>query len=266
MIALADFSGHELGNALLRWIHILAGILWIGHLYFFNFVQGQFEATLDAETKKKVIPQLRPRALFWFRWGAAYTWITGVLLALMLYWIGPNFTTDGTRPAAGQWLSALALILIGFVIYDVLAKSLAKQPMASLWIWYAIVTAYSWGLSNCPFYATSDRASLIHAGAMLGTAMAANVWMRIWPLQRRIITAIKNGQAPDPADPALAGLRSKHNTFMSVPLLLLMLSVHGNAGAGVSFGEPWMWVAGTCALGFFATQWLYKTAGKVPGF
>src|SRR3989442_3107777 len=58
-----------------RWIHIVAGIVWIGHLYFFNFVNGPFAATLDADTRKKVVPQLVPRALYWFRWGAAWTWV-----------------------------------------------------------------------------------------------------------------------------------------------------------------------------------------------
>ena len=95
--------------------------------------------------------------------------------------------------------------------------------------------------------------------------MAANVWMRIWPAQRRIITAIKNGQAPDPADPALAGMRSKHNTYMSIPLLFLMLSVH-EAFVGVTFGEPWMWIAGLFVVGYLATVWLYSTSAKVKGF
>ena len=59
-------------DALLRWIHILAGVIWIGMLYFFNWVNGPFAATLDAESKKKIVPELMPRALFWFRWGAAW--------------------------------------------------------------------------------------------------------------------------------------------------------------------------------------------------
>ena len=64
-------------NALFRWLHILAGIIWIGMLYFFNWVNGPFAATMDGDTKKKVVPELMPRALFWFRWGAAWTWVTG---------------------------------------------------------------------------------------------------------------------------------------------------------------------------------------------
>ena len=258
-------AGHDLGNALLRWIHITAGVIWIGHLYFFNFVNAELAKTYDADSKKKVIPELMPRALFWFRWGAAWTWITGVLLAAMLYWFGPSFTTDGTRPGAGQWLGALAVIVVGFLVYDQIAKALAKQPMIALWIWYAIAIGFGWALEKTGFFAASSRAAFIHAGALFGTAMAANVWMRIWPAQKRIITAIKNGQAPDPKDPALAGMRSKHNTFMSVPLLFLMVGVH-QTEAGVSGGDAWVWVMGLCAVGYFATDWLYKKAATVKGF
>ena len=67
-------------EAIFRWMHVFAGIIWIGHLYFFNWVNGPLQAKLDGPTKKAVVPELMPRALYWFRWGAAYTWFTGVLL------------------------------------------------------------------------------------------------------------------------------------------------------------------------------------------
>ena len=75
-------------ESIFRWLHVVFGIMWIGLLYFFNFVNGPFEATMDGETKKKVVPELRPRALFWFRWGAAVTWATGVLLLLVVFYHG----------------------------------------------------------------------------------------------------------------------------------------------------------------------------------
>jgi uncharacterized membrane protein len=262
---LATFDGHALGNALLRWIHILAGVLWIGHLYFFNFVNSELAKTYDADTKRKVVPELMPRALFWFRWGAAYTWLSGVALLAMLYWTKANFTTDGTSPSAMQILGSFGFIVVGFLVYDRLASALAKQPMVSLYIWAAIAVAFAWAMTNTGFFAASQRAAFIHAGALFGTSMAANVWMRIWPAQKRIISAIKAGQAPNAADAALAGLRSKHNTYMSVPLLFLMLGVH-QAEAGVFGGDAWMWVLGLCVLGFAATSWLYTTATKVKGF
>src|SRR5438105_5110448 len=75
-------------EAIFRWLHILAGITWIGLLYFFNWVNGPFQGKIDGPTKKIVNPELMPRALYWFRWGAAYTWITGVLLLGMVYYMG----------------------------------------------------------------------------------------------------------------------------------------------------------------------------------
>src|SRR5512147_3146516 len=75
-------------ESLFRWIHVVTGILWIGLLYFFNWVNSAFAPTMDGDTKKKVVPELMPRALYWFRWGAAFTWVTGVLLLLVVYYHG----------------------------------------------------------------------------------------------------------------------------------------------------------------------------------
>src|SRR4030042_1106364 len=84
-------------DPLFRWLHIFAGIIWIGMLYFFNWVNGPFAATLDGDTKKKVVPELMPRALFWFRWGAAWTWITGVLLLALVFYHSKLFLTGATQ-------------------------------------------------------------------------------------------------------------------------------------------------------------------------
>src|SRR5688572_15712355 len=112
-------------NAIVRWAHLVAGILWIGHLYFFNFVNGPLAATYDADSKKKIIPQLMPRALYWFRWGAAYTWITGFILLALVYYMGGALTRDGGG-GMGHGVS-LGVIIVGWVVYDLLWKSpLAK--------------------------------------------------------------------------------------------------------------------------------------------
>ena len=134
--------------------------------------------------------------------------------------------------------------------------------LISLLVWGAIVTAYGWYLGTSLGFPA--RAVIVHCGAMFGTAMAANVWMRIWPAQQRIISAIKAGDAPDGGDVAIAGLRSKHNTFMSVPLLLFMLSPDQPSVTGVS--QPWLFVAFVMILGFFVCQHLYNKAAKVEGF
>jgi uncharacterized membrane protein len=251
-----------------RWLHIVAGVIWIGHLYFFNFVNANFAPTMDGETKKKVVPQLMPRALFMFRWGAAWTWITGLMLLFLVYYHGyqgSNLVDMATRTekvGAMTWLPGLGGVLLGFLVYDLLFKALAKQHNVAVALWGLFAVGFGWMLLEMLGY--SQRAAYIHVGAMFGTAMAANVWMRIWPAQRRIITATKEGKAPDAADPALAGLRSKHNTYMSVPLLLLMLLPDQ---IGKVADLPYLAVMpGILAVAFGATWWLYGKAKTVQGF
>lgn len=259
MLALAPMD-LDYDQLLYRWVHIFAGVMWIGMLYFFNFVNAGFAATMDAETKKKVVPELMPRALFWFRWGAAFTWLSGVAMAMKLYYMGPYMTADGSH-LDKWWMPFFALVVL-FEVYDILAKMLSKQVEIAYLVWAAIAIGFGCVLDT--YLHMPPRAIFIHIGALFGTAMAANVWMRIWPAQKRIITAIKAGQAPNPADPPLAGLRSKHNTYMSVPLLLLMLSVHQDKLLGAS---PWQIpIAGMIVIGFIGTFLLYKMVPKVKGF
>ena len=92
-----------------RWAHVVAGIIWIGHLYFFNWVNGPLQAKLDGPTKKLVVPELMPRALYWFRWGAAYTWITGVLLLGMVYYMGEQAFATGSTWSAGAGIMILVI-------------------------------------------------------------------------------------------------------------------------------------------------------------
>ncbi|MBL7685790.1 MAG: urate hydroxylase PuuD [Deltaproteobacteria bacterium] len=94
-----------------RWLHFIFGVLWIGHLYFFNFVNGNFQAKLDAAVKQKVVPELMPRALFFFRWGAMITFLTGYAMIIYRYWI----VSDGGMKALmsssyGQWISLGGLL------------------------------------------------------------------------------------------------------------------------------------------------------------
>src|SRR5512143_3038207 len=104
-------------ESIFRWLHIVAGIAWIGHLYFFNFVNGPFEGTLDGDSKKKVVPQLRPRALYWFRWGAAWTWITGVLLVLLVFYHG-QLVYDMGRGWNAIGAAMVAVTFLAFAVYD----------------------------------------------------------------------------------------------------------------------------------------------------
>jgi uncharacterized membrane protein len=249
----------------LRWIHIVAGVIWIGHLYFFNFVNANFAPTMDGDTKKKVVPQLMPRALYGFRWGAAWTWLTGFFLLFTVYYHGyhgSNLVTGQVQVTAMTWVPALLGLFVGFLAYDFIFKALAKQHDAGVVLWGLLAIGYGWALIE--FSDFSQRAAYIHVGALFGTSMAANVWMRIWPAQQRIIAAVKEGRAPDAADPALAGLRSKHNTYMSVPLLLLMLLPDQ---IGKVADLPYLGLLpGILVVGFGATWWIYGKAKTVQGF
>jgi len=245
-------------DALFRWIHIVAGIIWIGHLYFFNWVNGPFAATLDGPTKQKVVPELMPRALFWFRWGAAWTWVTGVLLLLIVFYHGGLMFSAG-----GGWsLIAVLMVLVTFfaaALYDVLAKSgWSKDIRLLAGVGWALTVLIILGYLGAGF---SYRAYVIHTGALFGTIMAYNVWMRIWPAQKKIITATKQGTPPDPALVAMAGARSRHNTYLSVPLIWAMINFHTSA-----FSGNVVYLILAIPLGWAAVYLIYNKAGTVKGF
>lgn len=255
----------EWTNLLLRWIHVVAGIAWIGHLYFFNFVNAQVAKTYDADSKKKVVPELMPRALYWFRWGAAYTWISGFLLAGIVYYMDPRGLVDGSQGVAKGAAMGISfgLILFVFFIYDFLWKALARNETAGIAVSSVLVAVLIFLL----YSAFVPRAAAVHVGMLFGTIMAMNVWMRIWPAQRKIIAAIKAGTAPDAALVAMAGLRSKHNTYLSVPLVIAMLSQHHLT---ILAGQPacpgWCAMMVMVAVGWGAVKLLYlKSAGPAPG-
>ncbi|MFL5318650.1 MAG: urate hydroxylase PuuD [Myxococcaceae bacterium] len=214
----------DLLNLVLRWIHVVAGILWIGHLYFFNFVNAQLAKSYDADSKAKVVPQLMPRALYWFRWGSFFTWVTGVLLIGIVYHVGKLMVDYGTtqRPGIAAGVG-FAFILFGFFLYDVLWKVLGKNELVAGIISFLLLA----GLSYLFHQLMSGRAAYIHLGSVLGATMMMNVWMRIWPAQKKIIRGIRGEQpAPDASVAAAAALRSKHNVYMSIPLTFFMVSNH----------------------------------------
>ena len=250
-----------------RWLHIFVGILWIGHLYFFNFVNAQMTAKLDGATKAKVVPELMPRALYWFRWGAAWTWITGLVLLLLVFWHGGLMFDPGDGWGGG----AIGMVVITFLavfVYDALWNSgLKSNVRAATIVSFLLLAVAVFLFVNVGAF--TPRAVLIHTGAMFGTMMAFNVWFRIWPAQQRIIAAVKAGEAPAAADPALAGLRSKHNTYMSLPLLWAMANEHATPFFGGNFGIPgdYYWVAWLVivVIGWHVIFQCYRIAGRVSG-
>jgi uncharacterized membrane protein len=246
-----------------RWAHIIAGIFWIGHLWFFNFVNTPFQGTIDADTKKKTNPELLPRALFWFRWGAAWTWVTGVFLLALIFWHG-----GALFDADQSWsVARIVMVLLVFVapfIYDPIAKMEWAKNGQTMFIVGLILTAIVVLLMD--YWAHfSYRGYNIHVGAMFGTIMAYNVWFRIWPAQQKIITGLKQGPPADAALVAMAGQRSRHNTFMSVPLVWMMIDQHTAESGFASYGE-WIPLVVVVAVGWWFVTMFYRQAAKVPGF
>ena len=221
----------ELIHPIFKWLHVIAGIMWIGLLYFFNFVNTAFAPTMDGETKKKVVPELMPRALYWFRMGAAWTWGTGIVLLYVIYWAGgmmpSNFTSDSvTGESANMFIHILLLLtFVAEFLYDAIYKSpLASNTRAVTVLSFVLITAYVFAMQTLGGF--EYRAVNIHLGAMFGTIMAFNVWFRIWPAQQKIITAIKNGEAPDgdllvqiAVDPHQYFKRNGSDLVLEVPLL-----------------------------------------------
>jgi uncharacterized membrane protein len=248
-----------------RWGHVVAGVMWIGHLWFFNFVNGPMGTKLDGPTKKLVVPELMPRALFWFRWGAAWTWITGILLLGLIYYQTKTVLFDQDHIGnPWLWLAVVLIALaIGFVIYNLVLKNVKNVMVAS--IINLVLFAVVYYVLEC-FGHFSGRALYIHAGGIFGTMMALNVWMVIWPYQQKIIRGVKDGNAADAETVRQAGLRSRQNTYMSVPLIFLMISNHYPTVYGA---EPLVRdgsLAAVIILGFLFVRWMYAKAAKVEGF
>ncbi|HEY8712152.1 MAG TPA: urate hydroxylase PuuD [Thermoanaerobaculia bacterium] len=255
---------NNLIQLVLRWGHVVAGIAWIGLLWFFNWVNGPFQGKIDGPTKRAVNPELLPRALYWFRWGAAWTWITGILLAGLIYYHGKIVFEDPNGGNPWLWLAVILIVLaVGFVIYNAIMKAVANK-VAGAAICLALFAGSYLFLEYVGRF--SGRALYIHAGAIFGTTMALNVWMLIWPNQKKIITATKAGTplAADSPEVKIAGLRSRHNTYMSVPLIFFMISNHYPTVYGSTYRDLYALVV--VVIGFLSVSMLYKQAAKVQGF
>ncbi len=245
-------------NLILRWVHVFAGVMWVGTTYYFTWLDARLteEEKADANAsspaqiwmvhsggfyvvEKRKIPDLASRTLHWFRWEAGTTWLSGMGLLILIYYIGGGALVDTdvndinvkTAIALG-----VGLLIVGWIVYDLLMVSpLGRNERLFAVIAYVLIVGVSYGLSRV----FSGRAAYIHVGALMGTIMAANVWMRILPAQKKMIAALNAGKKPDDALSAQAKLRSKQNTFMAVPVVFLMISSHF---PGVTYGDRYAWV------------------------
>ena len=245
-------------NLLFRWIHVFAAIMWVGTTYYFTWLDARLseEEKAAASTglpaqlwmvhsggfyvvEKRKVPDLVSRTLHWFRWEAATTWLSGLALLILIYYLGggalvdPDVRNIGIGAAIGV---GVGVIIVGWVLYDLMMLSpLGRNEKAFAVVAYALIVGLTFSLTRV----LSARAAYIHVGALFGTIMAANVWMRILPAQRRMIASLNEGRKPDDRLAAQAKLRSKQNTFMAVPVVLIMISSHY---PGVTYGDRYNWL------------------------
>lgn len=232
---------YEALNLALRWTHVLTAILWVGQTFLFTWLDAQFRgAAPDAEpgddpvwmvhsggfyrVEKVVRPGRLPDPLHWTRWESLLTWGSGFGLLLLMYTFGglliPAGSSIGTTTAIGLSLSSL---VAGWLAYDALWSSPLgrREPLAAM-----ISLLLLMGLLRALMQVLSARAAWFHVGATLGGLMTANVWARILPPQRRMVATVAAGEQLDPALGCGAKQRSRHNTFIVLPVLLIMLSNH----------------------------------------
>jgi uncharacterized membrane protein len=210
---------------LLRWAHLLGGITWIGILYWFNLVNVQFQKEVDASIKGKMNPPLLSRTLWWFRWAAVLTWVTGAIYYAIL--LGTENIPAKLGVVLGVWI--LAWLLYALFYRASVAGGFLKDGRVLAVVIVAIALLASWVVVGSVRQGGSNRTMAIGIGGGLGTVMLMNVWMIIWPLQKKIIAATRataESGAPAPADlpkwARRAFLASRTNAWLSIPMLFFM--------------------------------------------
>ena len=279
-------SGYLLdwGSLLVRWIHIITGIAWIGSSFYFVWLDNHLlpperpdgESEVAGELwavhgggfyrarKYKVAPEVLPRTLHWFYWEAYSTWLSGMALLGLLYFLQADayLIDPAVRPLSQGLAITLAMgILIGsWLVYDALCRSQLGRSNVKLGIAVALlVCVLAWGA--CALF--SGRGAFIVFGAAIGTIMVANVFFVIIPGQRELVRARQQGREADPA-PGLRGKqRSVHNTYFTLPVLFVMISNH----YAMTYGAHDNWLvliglsfAGVCIRAWFVAR--HKPAGR----
>jgi uncharacterized membrane protein len=235
---------HDWIHLFLRWVHFIAGIAWIGSSFYFIWLDRNLEPRPDQERvegalwmvhsggfyqveRRRIGPGQMPATLHWFKWEAAFTWLSGAgLLGLLYYATGGLYLVDpgvARVPPATAALISAGVLVGGWVVYDLIWKwAVGRREGLALVVSLALLAAVAFGFCRI----LSGRAAFLHVGALMGTIMVANVWMRILPGQQRMIDATKRGEEPDLRNAEAAKVRSVHNSYMTFPVLFLMLSNH----------------------------------------
>jgi uncharacterized membrane protein len=237
----------EWANLFFRWFHVITGIAWIGASFYFVWLDNSLENPPQWKKDKgiggdlwaihgggfyevakyKLGPEKMPENLHWFKWEAYTTWLTGMTMLWIVYYIGAeSFLIDNTRLEMTQWQAiglGMGFIAVGFAVYEILVKTpLRHNGKAFGLVLFSFLVFMTWFATEV----FSPRGAFIHVGALIGTIMAGNVFFGIMPSQRALVEAVQRGEAPDPKYGAFAKLRSTHNNYFTLPLLFIMISNH----------------------------------------
>ncbi|MDO9192587.1 MAG: urate hydroxylase PuuD [Undibacterium sp.] len=280
-------------SLLVRWLHLITGIAWIGASFYFVWldntirppkpgselankgVSGELWAVHGGgfynPQKYLVAPKDLPEELHWFKWEAYSTWLSGFALLSIVYYFNAQAMMIDKSVADLSSLQAVGVglgsLLFGWIFYDLLCRSpLGKRDGLFGIVMFVFIVAVAYVLSTL----LSGRAAYIHVGAMIGTMMVGNVLMLIIPGQRKLVAAMQQGLAPDPVHGQKAKQRSVHNNYFTLPVLFIMISNH--YAMTYSHSYSWLVLAGIVAAGvlirhFFnlrhkgITNWVYPAVG-----
>jgi uncharacterized membrane protein len=285
--------GLEWCNLILRWLHVITAIAWMGASFYFIWLDNSIRPPAPGSSaaqrgvagelwavhgggfynpqKYLVAPPELPQQLHWFKWEAYFTWMSGfALLSVVYYFNAAAMMIDKSVADIAGWQAVaigLATLFLGWIVYDQLCRS--KLGRHDLWfglLVFALIVGAGFGLSSW----LSGRAAYIHVGALIGTIMVCNVLMVIIPGQRKMVAALKAGQRPDPAPGLRAKQRSLHNNYFALPVVFIMISNH----YAMTYRNPhaWLVLAFIMAAGVFIrhffnlrhkgrTVWAYPAVG-----
>ena len=245
-------------NLAIRWLHLTAGIAWIGSSFHFIGLDLRLKKPLKGDAsgedwavhgggfyhsqKYMVAPAEMPEQLHWSKWEAYTTWLSGFSLLVLVYYIGAqSFLIDPAKaaltPLQGIGIG-LASLAAGWVIYDLLCRSTLGQSNQVLGIvWFMVLLFAAYALDSV----FTDRGAYLHIGAIIGSVMVGNVFFIIIPNQKIVVADLIAGRTPDPKLGAQAKQRSLHNNYMTLPVLFIMISHHYPMTYGAE--RPWLVLA-----------------------
>ncbi|MCL9775335.1 urate hydroxylase PuuD [Vibrio methylphosphonaticus] len=264
-------------NLLIRWVHMVVGVAWIGASFYFVWLENNLNRSNPKDglsgdlwaihgggiyhlEKYKLAPPKMPDNLHWFKWEAYFTWITGVCLLGVVYYlnadlylVAPGSGIDSTTAIA----IGIGSLAVGWLVYSFLCDSfLGKTPVILGVVLFLGLVAAAYGLTQV----FSGRGAYIHVGAIIGTIMVGNVFFVIMPAQRNLVKAIEENTEPDPRLPAKGLLRSRHNNYLTLPVLFIMISNHFPSTYGSHYN--WLILAGLSVFSILVRHYFNTRHGS----